>query len=134
MPLSPRAQGQVAASKRRKIARATADTKAKLELADPTLVATAFKKERFHLFTRREPPAEDLDNPLVSRDVFNEKPIESGAVPGLVDEISGALLPRGAVMHTNRGDVWIKLVSSGAGGSWGGGRAGRSGGYWTNNR
>jgi len=102
-------QGQVAASKRRKIARATADTKAKLELADPTLVATAFKKERFYLFTRREPPAEDLDNPLVSRDVFNEKPIESGAVPGLVDEISGALLPRGAVMHTNRGDVWIKL-------------------------
>lgn len=38
--------------------------------ADPTLFVTAFKKQRFYLYSRRMPS--DLQN--VDRDVFNEKP------------------------------------------------------------
>lgn len=39
---------------------------------DPTLVATAFKKNRFYLFTRRD--ATDAKSTDTDRDVFNEKP------------------------------------------------------------
>ena len=40
--------------------------------ADPTLVATAFRKNRFYLFTRRD--ATDTKSVDTDRDVFNEKP------------------------------------------------------------
>lgn len=39
---------------------------------DPTLVCTAYKKNRFFLFSRREP--EDTRSHEAERDVFNEKP------------------------------------------------------------
>lgn len=39
---------------------------------DPTLFCTAFKKNRFYVFTRREP--DDSKVHEVDRDVFNEKP------------------------------------------------------------
>ncbi len=38
---------------------------------DPTLFCTAYKKNRFYLFTTREPEETGGD---VGRDVFNEKP------------------------------------------------------------
>ena len=46
-----------------------------------------------------------------SRDVFNEKPAtdELVAAEGGEGGGSAAVLPRGAVVHTTRGDVWIKL-------------------------
>lgn len=40
--------------------------------ADPTIVCTAYKKNRFYLFSRREP--EEKGTPDADRDVFNEKP------------------------------------------------------------
>nr|XP_002736396.1 PREDICTED: peptidylprolyl isomerase domain and WD repeat-containing protein 1-like [Saccoglossus kowalevskii] len=39
---------------------------------DPTLFCTAFKKNRFFMFTRREP--QDVKSADAERDVFNEKP------------------------------------------------------------
>lgn len=39
---------------------------------DPTLFVTAFKKNRFYLFTRRDP--DDSKTPGMERDIFNEKP------------------------------------------------------------
>ena len=39
---------------------------------DPTIVATAFNKRRFYLFTRRMP--DDVSDELNGRDVLNEKP------------------------------------------------------------
>lgn len=39
---------------------------------DPTLICTAFKKNRFYLFSRRDP--DDPTNQENDRDVFNEKP------------------------------------------------------------
>ena len=38
---------------------------------DPTIFCTAYKKNRFYLFSRREP--EDTKNADNERDVFNEK-------------------------------------------------------------
>ncbi|RXG67293.1 Peptidylprolyl isomerase domain and WD repeat-containing protein 1 [Armadillidium vulgare] len=40
--------------------------------ADPTLIATAFRKNRFYLFTKRD--ATDTRSADADRDVFNEKP------------------------------------------------------------
>lgn len=43
--------------------------------ADPILVATAFKRHRFYLFSAREPPPEEASDDLAAgRDVLNEKP------------------------------------------------------------
>ncbi|KAI5732497.1 hypothetical protein M8J76_001012 [Diaphorina citri] len=39
---------------------------------DPTLFCTGFNKNRFYLFSRREPA--DIKSPETDRDVFNEKP------------------------------------------------------------
>ena len=61
-------------------------------------------------FARREPEEPDATSAaLLGRDVFNEKPIEHGAAAAHPDAISGAMLPRGAVLHLNRGDIWLKL-------------------------
>lgn len=39
---------------------------------DPTIICSAYKKNRFYLFSRREP--EEKGTPDSDRDVFNEKP------------------------------------------------------------
>ncbi|KAK9860430.1 hypothetical protein WJX84_004863, partial [Apatococcus fuscideae] len=88
--------------------KAAAESSQKQAERDPTLIATAFTKERFYLFSKREPP-EALDA-LNSRDVFNEKP----RVDDIMVEGGGAaeaqnILPRGAIIHTTKGDIWLKL-------------------------
>ena len=47
----------------------------------------------------------------VCRDVFNEKPAEDEIVPAGEEEGSalGATLPRGAIIHTTRGDIVLRL-------------------------
>jgi len=48
--------------------------------------------------------------PMSTRDVFNEKPATDELVAAEGGEAgSSAVLPRGAVVHTTRGDIWIKL-------------------------
>ena len=47
---------------------------------------------------------------MCNRDVFNEKPATDELVAAEGGETgSSAVLPRGAVVHTTRGDIWIKL-------------------------
>jgi len=41
---------------------------------DPTLFCIAFKKDRFFLFSRREPSEPEGDDLSTGRDVFNERP------------------------------------------------------------
>lgn len=51
-----------------------------------------------------------LDPLKCDRDVFNEKPTADEIVP--VEDDGGAAaatLPRGAIIHTTRGDIWLRL-------------------------
>jgi len=86
---------------------------AKARAQDPTLVCTAYGKQRLYLFTRREP--EEAEDAAQGRDVFNERPAGDEAAALMAAGGGGggagpvADLPRGAVIHTNRGDIWIKL-------------------------
>ncbi|GBF99133.1 peptidyl-prolyl cis-trans isomerase [Raphidocelis subcapitata] len=79
----------------------------KLPTRDPTLVATAYRKQRLYLFTRREPA--DAEDAAAGRDVFNEKPNAEELLAG--DGAGGAAssLPRGAVLRTTKGDVTLRL-------------------------
>eukprot|EP00004_Rigifila_ramosa_P025398 TRINITY_DN7596_c0_g1_i1.p1 TRINITY_DN7596_c0_g1~~TRINITY_DN7596_c0_g1_i1.p1 ORF type:complete len:597 (+),score=169.54 TRINITY_DN7596_c0_g1_i1:179-1792(+) len=71
---------------------------------DPTLFAAAFKKQRFFLFSQRDPSDAEVSG--VSRDVFNERPSreEAEAVQPQQYEVG-----RIAILHTNQGDIHIKL-------------------------
>ncbi len=75
------------------------------EEIDPSLFCTAFRKNRFYIFSRREP---DSSSAATSggRDVYNEKPTKDDSnfdVVSLPKEISTAII------HTTFGDLYIKL-------------------------
>ncbi|CAG0891986.1 unnamed protein product [Darwinula stevensoni] len=74
--------------------------------ADPCLFCTAFKKNRFYIFSRRESSdAKSLDD---DRDVFNEKPSKEDIIAAT--EASGQQrLYETAVLHTTLGDVHVRL-------------------------
>ncbi|KAK2181195.1 hypothetical protein NP493_407g04016 [Ridgeia piscesae] len=73
---------------------------------DPTLFCTAYKKNRFYIFSRR-PPADTKggDN---ERDVFNEKPSKE-ELAAATQDISYTRISEAAVMYTSMGDIHIKL-------------------------
>jgi peptidylprolyl isomerase domain and WD repeat-containing protein 1 len=73
---------------------------------DPTLFCTAYKKNRFYLFTRREP--EDTKNADNERDVFNEKPTKEEIVAATEESIMSRLASQ-AVIHTTKGDIQLTL-------------------------
>jgi peptidylprolyl isomerase domain and WD repeat-containing protein 1 len=91
---------------------------------DPTIVACAAGKQRFYLFTKREPEA-DGEGGETGRDVFNERPSGEDREKGTGGGVEGGVgrgggggggglppgpdLPRGAIIHTNKGDIWLKL-------------------------
>jgi len=74
---------------------------------DPTLFCTSFKKQRFYMFTKREPKENDGHDQLSGgRDVFNERPTK--------EELSLASKPtrrvaKNVTIHTSKGDIHIKL-------------------------
>ncbi|CAI5477995.1 unnamed protein product [Closterium sp. Yama58-4] len=75
---------------------------------DPTVIACAFKKHRFYLFSQREP--EEGEEPSQGRDVFNEKPPpEEMLALADVARIGASALPDSVVMHTTMGDIHLKL-------------------------
>jgi len=68
---------------------------------DPTLFCCAWKKNRFYLFTSREPDHSDL-----GRDVFNEKPTEEEQT---VVGNSANSLANNVIMRTTLGDIHLRL-------------------------
>ncbi|KAJ1209584.1 hypothetical protein NDU88_004958 [Pleurodeles waltl] len=74
--------------------------------ADPTIVCTAFKKNRFYLFSKREP--EDTKSADSDRDVFNEKPSKEEVMAATQAE-GPKRVSDSAIVHTSMGDVHIKL-------------------------
>lgn len=75
---------------------------------DPTLVCTAFKHQRFYLFTKREPVEADPNDPYArGRDVFNERPTKDDSADQ--NKNMSSRLGQSAVIHTSKGDISIKL-------------------------
>lgn len=78
------------------------DTK---EKADPLVVVTAYKKQRFFLFSTREPPESTAD---FGRDIFNEKPTKEDAAVAASIRTENPL-GKQATIHTTMGDIVVKL-------------------------
>ncbi|BES98710.1 peptidylprolyl isomerase domain and WD [Nesidiocoris tenuis] len=72
---------------------------------DPTIFCTAFKRNRFYLFTSIEPNSIEGDS---ERDVFNEKPTKEDVLSAT--ETTGSFQNyEQAIIHTTMGDIHIKL-------------------------
>jgi len=69
--------------------------------SDPTLICCAFRKNRFYLLSRR-------NGDHSTRDIFNEKPTSEDKV-AILEESTAPKLYESATMHTDQGDIIIKL-------------------------
>ncbi|XP_015916004.1 peptidylprolyl isomerase domain and WD repeat-containing protein 1 [Parasteatoda tepidariorum] len=74
--------------------------------SDPTLFCTAFKKNRFYLFTSREP--DDTKSVDAERDIFNEKPSKEDIIAA-TESSSQQVLYHNCIIHTTLGDMHCKL-------------------------
>ncbi|KAF4532794.1 hypothetical protein B566_EDAN002644 [Ephemera danica] len=75
---------------------------------DPTIFCTAYKRNRFYMFTKREP--EESKGMEGDRDVFNEKPSKEDIIAAT--EASGMQrVFDNAVLHSTFGDIHFKLFS-----------------------
>lgn len=82
------------------------ETSSQSKEVDPTLFVTSYKKRRFYLFTRRNPPHNVNKN--ISRDIFNEKPSREELVLAQ-STTKGDTLSNKVVICTTMGDIFIKL-------------------------
>ncbi|XP_034835449.1 peptidylprolyl isomerase domain and WD repeat-containing protein 1 [Maniola hyperantus] len=73
---------------------------------DPTLFCTAYKKNRFYMFSRRGP--DDVKSPDADRDIFNEKPSKEDIISATEGQGVQRLYEQ-AILHTSLGDVHIRL-------------------------
>jgi peptidylprolyl isomerase domain and WD repeat-containing protein 1 len=76
------------------------------DVVDPMVICSAFNKNRFFMFTRREPGGDD-DEP---RDIFNERP--SAEERDVVTEVKEDVLGDHCVIRTTLGDIHIKLFKT----------------------
>lgn len=67
---------------------------------DPILLCTAHKKERFYIFSRREP--EDVEGAAHGRDVFNEPLTREQILAAEAEIMTSVNLPKSAVIHTTK--------------------------------
>jgi len=76
---------------------------------DPTLLCTAFKKNRFYLFTKREPEESSGENATgADRDVFNEKPSREDIIAA-TEAPAQQKIWENCIIHTTMGDIHCKL-------------------------
>lgn len=75
----------------------------KEDYQDPTLFCTAYKKNRFFLYTTREP--DTSEHASGSRDVFNEKPSREEQLAAQPVKKLGST----AILRTTYGDIFLKL-------------------------
>ncbi|CAJ0586923.1 unnamed protein product, partial [Mesorhabditis spiculigera] len=77
---------------------------------DPILVAIAYNKSRFYLFTNQEPYSTEVDEEGgIGRDVFNEKPRKEEMVTALDDGSGSTKWSEKAIVHTSYGDIHLRL-------------------------
>ncbi|RUP43816.1 peptidyl-prolyl cis-trans isomerase [Jimgerdemannia flammicorona] len=76
------------------------------ESVDPTLFCTAYKRNRFFMFTQREPDTEESHKG--DRDVFNEKPSREEQTVATSQQNKQALGST-AILRTTAGDIHLRL-------------------------
>ncbi|CAH1760740.1 5030_t:CDS:10 [Entrophospora sp. SA101] len=76
------------------------------EVTDPTLFCTAYKRNRFFMFTTREPDAQDSHKG--DRDVYNEKPSREEQTVATATPTKQKL-GHTAIIRTTAGDIHIRL-------------------------
>uniref|UniRef100_A0A7E4ZZR6 peptidylprolyl isomerase n=1 Tax=Panagrellus redivivus TaxID=6233 RepID=A0A7E4ZZR6_PANRE len=79
---------------------------------DPMVIALAYKKNRFYIFTNAEPftLGEDATTEAGgNRDVFNEKPRKEDALTTVDDDEDARTMTDEATVHTSYGDIHVKL-------------------------
>ena len=84
------------------------------EFYDPTLIFTAYRKNRFYLVSKREPLVDSEIGNFVDRDVLNEKPTgHSGtSAKGASDAAAKNIKsnqPK-AILRTSKGDISVQLT------------------------
>lgn len=77
---------------------------------DPTLFCTAYKKNRFFIFSQRDPEEATEENPLAERDIFNEKPSREDIIAATDTPVQQRVWEY-ATIHTTMGDIHCKLFS-----------------------
>jgi peptidylprolyl isomerase domain and WD repeat-containing protein 1 len=109
--ISSQMERQLTASRGQKAeALVMSDDPASQSLIDPTLFCTSFKRNRFFLFSSREPEEDDDQDGdgSTGRDVFNEKPtLEETQI--VAETSTSKKLGDTAILHTTMGDITIKL-------------------------
>ncbi|XP_060805689.1 peptidylprolyl isomerase domain and WD repeat-containing protein 1 [Amyelois transitella] len=73
---------------------------------DPTLFCTAYKKNRFYLFSRRSP--DDIKSPDADRDIFNEKPSKEDIISATEGQGVQRIYEQ-AILHTSLGDIHVRI-------------------------
>ncbi|XP_074600089.1 peptidylprolyl isomerase domain and WD repeat-containing protein 1 [Brevipalpus obovatus] len=74
---------------------------------DPTLFCSAFKKNRFFFFTKRDPEASE-EGSIVERDIYNEKPSREVMIASM-DNPTAPRIYDSAIIHTTMGDIHVNL-------------------------
>lgn len=83
--------------------------------SDPTIFCTGFRKNRFYMFTKREPDDSSMNSEEgaltgLERDVLNEKPSREDMIAATSDGMSkDQKLSDNCVIHTSMGDIFVKL-------------------------
>jgi peptidylprolyl isomerase domain and WD repeat-containing protein 1 len=75
------------------------------EALDPTIFVTSFRKNRFFMFTQREPGSTDSNKG--DRDIFNEKPTREEQT--IASNTTQKTLANSASIHTTMGDIHVQL-------------------------
>lgn len=74
---------------------------------DPILFCTAYKKQRFYMYTRRLPS--DLQD--IDRDIFNEQPSKEDILAVTESQTTQKIFGN-CIIHTTFGDIFLKLFGS----------------------
>ncbi|KAJ3179601.1 Peptidyl-prolyl cis-trans isomerase cyp15 [Geranomyces variabilis] len=79
------------------------------EALDPTLFCTAYKRNRFYCFSKREADSGEGGSSSGGRDIFNEKPSREEQTVAAAHNNMARTLGNSAIMHTTYGDIHIRL-------------------------